>query len=62
MQERNRHPNPETKGHPRENQPKEYKDTLKIKITRPKNKDRLFKAVRREEIRYKQRNSHKAMS
>ena len=39
MQERNRHPNPETKGHPRENQPKEYRDTLKIKITRTKNID-----------------------
>ena len=62
MQERNRHPNPETKEHPREDQPKEYQDTLKIKITRTKNNDRIFKAVRGKEISYKQRNSHKAMS
>ena len=58
MQERNRHPNPET----RKDQPKEYKDMLKIKITITKNKDRILKAVRGKAISYKQWNSHKAMS
>ena len=58
MLERNRHPNPET----REDQPKVYKDTLKIKITITKNKDRIFKAVRGKAISYKQWNSLKAMS
>lgn len=41
------HPIQKPKGIPERTNPKEYKDTLKIKITRPKNKDKLFKAVRR---------------